>query len=111
MSKLKGSKTEENLKTALAGEALAHMKYEYYASQAKKDGYVEIQDIFTESSGNEKEHGKVWFKLLHGGKIPDTLTNLKESIEVEQYEWSDMYKNFAQTAREEGLMILHSISN
>jgi len=102
MSKLKGSKTEKNLKTALVGEALAHMKYEYYASQAKKDGYVEIQDIFTESSGNEKEHGKVWFKLLHGGKVPDTLTNLKESMEVEQYEWSDMYKNFAQTAREEG---------
>ena len=102
MSKLKGSKTEKNLKTALAGEALAHMKYEYYASQAKKDGYVEIQDIFLESSHNEKEHGKVWFKLLHGGEVKDTLTNLNESVEVEQYEWSDMYKNFAKTAREEG---------
>ena len=102
MKELKGSKTEQNLKTALEGEALAHMKYEYYASQAKKDGYVEIQDIFLESSHNEKEHGKVWFKLLHGGEVKDTLTNLNESVEVEQYEWSDMYKNFAKTAREEG---------
>lgn len=102
MTKLKGSKTEQNLITALQGEAFAHMKYEYYASQAKKDGFVEIQDIFLETSANEKEHGKVWFKLLHGGKIPDTLTNLKESMDVEKYEWSDMYKNFAETAREEG---------
>lgn len=102
MKKLEGSKTEKNLKTALEGEAFAHMKYEYYASQAKKDGFVEIQDIFLETSANEKEHGKVWFKLLHDGKVPDTLTNLKESMEVEKYEWSDMYKNFAKTAHEEG---------
>ena len=104
MTKLKGSKTEENLKTALQGEAYAHMKYAYYASQAKKDGFVEIQDIFLETSANEKEHGKVWFKLLNGGSVPDTLTNLKESMEVEKYEWSDMYKNFAKTAREEGFV-------
>lgn len=102
MPKLEGSKTQKNLKTALEGEALAHMKYEYYASQAKKDGYVQIQDIFLESSKNEKEHGKVWFKLLNGGEIKDTLTNLKEAVEVEKYEWSAMYKNFAATAREEG---------
>lgn len=102
MTKLKGSKTEQNLMTALQGEAFAHMKYEYYASQAKKDGFVEIQDIFLETSANEKEHGKVWFKLLHEGEIPDTVTNLMESMEVEQYEWSDMYKNFAKTAHEEG---------
>ncbi len=108
MTKLKGSKTEQNLITALQGEAFAHMKYEYYASQAKKDGFVEIQDIFLETSANEKEHGKVWFKLLHDGAIPDTLTNLKESMEVEQYEWSDMYKNFAKTAHEEGF---HDIAN
>ncbi|WP_295113876.1 rubrerythrin [uncultured Methanobrevibacter sp.] len=101
MTKLKGSKTEKNLMTALEGEAFAHMKYQYYASQAKKDGFVEIQDIFLETSANEKEHGKVWFKLLHDG-VPDTLANLKESVEVEKYEWSDMYKNFAETAREEG---------
>ena len=100
--KLKGSNTEKNLRTALEGEAMAHMKYEYYASQAKKDGFVEIQDIFLESSANEKEHGKVWFKLLHDGGIPDTLDNLLESMEVEKYEWSDMYKNFAKTAHEEG---------
>lgn len=104
MPRLKGSKTEENLKTALQGEAYAHMKYEWYASQAKKDGFVEIQDIFLETSANEKEHGKVWFKLLNGGSVPDTLTNLKESMEVEKYEWSDMYKNFAKTAREEGFI-------
>lgn len=104
MPKLKGSKTEKNLMTALEGEAYAHMKYEWYASQAKKDGFVEIKDIFLETSANEKEHGKVWFKLLHDGKVPDTLTNLKEAMEVEKYEWSDMYKNFAKTAREEGFV-------
>lgn len=70
----------------------------------KKDGFVEIKDIFLETSANEKEHGKVWFKLLHDGKVPDTLTNLKEAMEVEKYEWSDMYKNFAKTAREEGFV-------
>ena len=102
MAKLKGSKTEQNLMTALQGEAFAHMKYEFYASQAKKDGFVEIQDIFLETSANEKEHGKVWFKMLHDGAVPYTLTNLKESMEVEQYEWSGMYKNFAKSAREEG---------
>lgn len=102
MKKLEGSQTEKNLKTALEGEAFAHMKYEYYASQAKKDGFVEIQDIFLETSANEKEHGKVWFKLLHDNGVPSTLENLKESMEVETYEWSEMYKNFAETAHKEG---------
>ena len=99
---LKGSKTEENLKTALAGESQARVKYEWYASQAKKDGYVQIKDIFQESSDNEKEHAKIWFKLLHGGKVPDTETNLLDAVAGENYEWTEMYDGFAKTAREEG---------
>ena len=102
MVDLKGTKTEENLKTALAGESQARVKYEWYASQAKKDGYVQIKDIFQESSDNEKEHAKVWFKLLHGGKVPDTLTNLADAAAGEHEEWTEMYKEFAETAREEG---------
>lgn len=102
MPDLKGSKTEENLKTALAGESQARVKYEWYASQAKKDGYVQIKDIFQESSDNEKEHAKVWFKLLHGGKVPDTETNLLDAVSGEHYEWTEMYKEFAKQAREEG---------
>ena len=102
MVDLKGSKTEENLKTALAGESQARVKYEWYASQAKKDGYVQIKDIFQESSDNEKEHAKVWFKILHGGKVPDTETNLLDAVSGEHFEWTEMYKEFAQTAREEG---------
>ena len=102
MVDLKGTKTEENLKTALAGESQARVKYEWYASQAKKDGYVQIKDIFQESSDNEKEHAKVWFKLLHGGKVPDTLTNLADAAAGEHEEWTEMYKGFAETAREEG---------
>ena len=102
MVDLKGSKTEENLKTALAGESQARVKYEFYASQAKKDGYVEIKEIFQESSDNEKEHAKIWFKLLNGGGVPDTETNLKDPAAGENYEWTEMYKEFAQTAREEG---------
>ena len=102
MVDIKGSKTEENLKTALAGESQARVKYEWYASQAKKDGYVQIKDIFQESSDNEKEHAKIWFKILHGGKVPDTETNLLDAIAGEHGEWTQMYKEFSETAREEG---------
>ena len=99
---LKGSKTEKNLMTAFAGESQACVKYQYYASQAKKDGYVKIQNIFTETSNNEKEHAKLWFKALHGGKVPTTTENLKDAAAGENYEWTDMYATFAKEAREEG---------
>ena len=102
MVDLKGTKTEENLKAALAGESQARVKYEFYASQAKKDGYVEIKEIFQESSDNEKEHAKIWFKLLNGGKVPDTESNLADAAAGENFEWTSMYKEFAETAREEG---------
>ena len=102
MADLKGTKTEENLKAALAGESQARVKYEFYASQAKKDGYVEIKEIFQESSDNEKEHAKIWFKLLNGGKVPDTLTNLADAAAGEHEEWTDMYKRFSEVAAEEG---------
>ena len=101
MANLKGSKTEQNLKTAFAGESPAAIKYGYYSSQAKKDGYVQIANIFAETSGNEKEHAKLWFKLLHDG-MPTTSDNLKDAAAGEQYEWTEMYKEFAETAREEG---------
>ena len=99
---LKGSKTEKNLMAAFAGESQAHTKYQYYASQARKDGYEQIAAIFEETSKNEKEHAKLWFKALHDGAIPETLTNLKDAANGENYEWTDMYKEFAQTAKEEG---------
>ena len=99
---LKGSKTEKNLMAAFAGESQASVKYQYYASQAKKDGYVKIQNIFTETSNNEKEHAKLWFKALHGGKVPTTTENLKDAASGENYEWTDMYATFAKEAREEG---------
>ena len=99
---LKGTKTEQNLMTAFAGESQARNKYTYYASQAKKDGYVQISRIFEETANNEKEHAKIWFKLLHGGKIADTLTNLEDAANGENYEWTDMYATFAKEAREEG---------
>ena len=99
---LKGSKTESNLMAAFAGESQARNKYSYYASQAKKDGYEQIAAIFEETANNEKEHAKMWFKELNGGKIPDTLTNLKDAASGENFEWTDMYKNFAEVAREEG---------
>ena len=99
---LKGSKTEANLMEAFAGESQARNKYTYYASQAKKDGYVQISKIFEETANNEKEHAKIWFKLLHNGSISDTITNLKDAIEGENYEWTDMYKTFAEEARAEG---------
>lgn len=98
---LKGSKTEANLKIAFAGESEARNKYTYYASQAKKDGYVQIANIFQETADNEKEHAKMWFKLLHGG-IPGTLENLEDAAAGENYEWTDMYANMAKDAREEG---------
>lgn len=98
---LKGSKTEANLKTAFAGESEARNKYTFYASKARKDGYEQIADIFEETARNEKEHAKLWFKLLHGG-IPDTMENLKDAAAGENYEWTDMYKKFAEEAREEG---------
>ena len=99
---LKGSKTWENLQTAFAGESQAHTKYQYYASKAKKDGFVQISNIFLETSKNEKEHAKLWFKYLHDGDVPDTLTNLNDAADGEQYEWTDMYDEFAKTADEEG---------
>lgn len=101
MGNLKGTKTEENLKTAFAGEAQAATKYAYYASQAKKEGYNQIADFFAETSGNEKEHAKLWFKALHDG-IPSTVENLKDAADGENYEWTDMYAGFAKTAEEEG---------
>ncbi|MBR6641195.1 MAG: rubrerythrin family protein [Clostridia bacterium] len=99
---LKGSKTEANLMAAFAGESQARNKYTYYASKAKKEGYEQIAAIFTETAENEKEHAKMWFKLLHDGSVPDTMTNLKDAAEGENYEWTDMYASFAETAREEG---------
>ena len=97
---LKGSKTEANLQTAFAGESQACVKYQYYASKAKKDGYVQIADIFEETSRNEKEHAKLWFKLLHDG-VPATTVNLADAADGENYEWTDMYAAFAREAREE----------
>jgi rubrerythrin len=102
MKTLKGSKTEENLRTAFAGEAQAHTKYQYYASKAKKDGYVQIGDIFEETARNEKEHAKIWFKLLHDNSVPTTVDNLLDAATGENYEWTDMYASFAKTAKEEG---------
>ena len=102
MTNLKGSQTEKNLMTAFAGEFQARNKYTYYASQAKKDGYNQIAQIFEETASNEKEHAKIWFKLLHGDRIPDTMTNLEDAANGENYEWTDMYDGFAKTARAEG---------
>ena len=99
---LKGSKTEKNLQTAFAGESQAHTKYQYYASKAIKDGYVQIGNLFEETAKNEKEHAKIWFKLLHGGEIPSTEINLGDAASGENYEWTDMYAGFAKTAMEEG---------
>ncbi len=99
---LKGTKTEKNLQAAFAGESQAHTKYLYYASQAKKDGYVQMANLFEETALNEKEHAKIWFKLLHGGEVPETMTNLKDAANGENYEWTDMYATFAKEAQEEG---------
>ena len=102
MKELKGSKTEANLLAAFAGESQARNKYTYYASKAKKDGYEQIAELFTETANNEKEHAKIWFKLLHGG-IGSTPDNLKDAAAGENYEWTDMYAGFAKEAREEGV--------
>src|SRR5574344_900886 len=102
MMEFKGSKTEKNLMEAFAGESQARNKYTYYASQAKKDGYVQISKIFEETANNEKEHAKIWFKLLHGGKVADTMTNLEDAANGENYEWTQMYAQFAKDAEEEG---------
>lgn len=99
---LKGSKTEQNLWTAFAGESQARNKYTYYASKAKKEGYNQIAAIFEETAGNEKEHAKIWFKLLHEGDIPGTEANLEDAANGENYEWTDMYATFAKEAKEEG---------
>lgn len=99
---LKGSKTEMNLLAAFAGESQARTKYQYYASAAKKDGYEQIARIFEETAANEKEHAKLWFKALHGGSVPKTIENLKDAATGEHYEWTEMYAEFAKTAREEG---------
>lgn len=99
---LKGSKTETNLMTAFAGESQARNKYDYYASKAKKEGYEQIAAIFEETARNEKEHAKLWFKKLHGGDVPNTDANLLDAANGEHYEWTDMYAEFAKTAKEEG---------
>jgi len=99
---LKGSKTEQNLMAAFAGESQARNKYTYYASKAKKEGYEQIAALFEETANNEKEHAKMWFKELHGGEVPTTAENLLDAAEGENYEWTDMYAEFAKTAREEG---------
>ena len=99
---LKGSKTEQNLMTAFAGESQARNKYTYFASKAKKEGYEQIAAIFEETAGNEKEHAKMWFKLLQGGEIKSTKENLLQAAEGENYEWTDMYDEFAKVAKEEG---------
>ncbi len=100
--KLKGTKTEANLLAAFAGESQARNKYTYYASKARKEGLNQIADVFEETAGNEKEHAKIWFKLLHDG-MPDTDANLVDAAAGEHYEWTDMYAGFAKTAKEEGL--------
>ena len=101
---LKGSKTESNLLAAFAGESQARNKYTYFASKAKKDGYEQIAAIFEETANNEKEHAKMWFKELNGGSVPETTENLKAAAEGENYEWTDMYDEFARVAEEEGFL-------
>jgi rubrerythrin len=102
MKDLKGTKTEKNLQEAFAGESMARNKYTYFASKAKKDGYVQIAAIFEETAANEKEHAKMWYKLLNGGSVSDTATNLKDAAGGENFEWTDMYARMAREAREEG---------
>ena len=102
MMNLKGTKTEANLMAAFAGESQARNKYTYYASKAKKEGYEQIAALFLETANNEKEHAKIWFKLLHDGAVPSTAENLLDAAQGENYEWTDMYATFAKEAREEG---------
>ncbi len=102
MKELKGTKTEKNLWEAFAGESQARNKYTFYASQARKDGYEQMAAIFEETAANEKEHAKLWFKALHGGKVPTTTDNLKDAADGENFEWTDMYERMAHEADEEG---------
>lgn len=102
MPNLKGTQTEANLQMAFAGESQARNKYTFYASKARKDGFVQIAKIFEETAANEKEHAEIWYKILHDDAIPDTATNLKDAADGENYEWTDMYAGFAKTAKEEG---------
>lgn len=99
---LKGTRTEANLMAAFAGETQARTKYSTYAAVARKEGYMQIGDLFDETAENEKEHAEIWFKYLHGEKIPDTLANLKDAANGEHFEWTDMYAQFAKEAKEEG---------
>jgi len=102
MKELKGTKTEKNLQEAFAGESMARNKYTYFASRAKKDGYVQIAALFEETAANEKEHAKIWYKYLNGGSVSDTPTNLADAAAGENHEWTDMYARMAREAREEG---------
>ena len=102
MKELKGTKTEKNLMEAFAGESQAHTKYLYYASKAKKEGYVQISNLFIETALNEKEHAKLWFKYLHGGEVSATTQNLEDAANGENFEWTDMYERMAKEAEEEG---------
>lgn len=102
MKELKGTKTEKNLMESFAGESQAHTKYLYYASKAKKEGYVQISNLFIETALNEKEHAKLWFKYLHGGEVPETTQNLEDAANGENFEWTDMYERMAKEAEEEG---------
>ena len=102
MKELKGTKTEKNLMEAFAGESQARNTYSYFASKAKKEGYVQIAALFEETANNEKEHAKLWFKYLEGGAVKDTVSNLKAAADGENYEWTDMYDRMAQEAEEEG---------
>lgn len=104
MKDLKGTKTEKNLQEAFAGESMARNKYTYFASKARKDGFQQIASIFEETAGNEKEHAKLWYKYLNGGKINDTDLNLEDAANGEHYEWTDMYARMAMEAREEGFI-------
>jgi rubrerythrin len=106
MTDLKGTKTEANLQAAFAGESQAHTKYQYFAAKAKEEGYVQIHDIFMETSKNEREHAKIWYKLLHDEEIPDTVENLNAAADGENEEWTSMYKEFAETAKEEGFPMI-----
>ncbi|MDD6050945.1 MAG: rubrerythrin family protein, partial [Clostridiales bacterium] len=102
MKSIQGTKTEKNLMEAFAGESMARNKYTYFASKAKKDGYVQIAELFEATANNEKEHAKMWFKLLEGGKIQDTATNLLHAAQGENFEWTDMYARMADEADAEG---------
>lgn len=102
MKDLKGTKTEQNLQEAFAGESMARNKYTFYAKKARKDGYEQIAQIFEETAHNEMAHAKLWFKTLHGGGVPETLVNLEDAAGGEHFEWTDMYARMAEDAREEG---------